>query len=316
MKSGSILERALEQGQFVVTAEIMPPKTPSPALIQKRTLKMKDYLTAANLTDNQSGTVRISSVAASKIVLDCGVDPVMQITCRDRNRMAIQADVIGAAALGIRNILCVTGDHQMFGDHPETKNVFDIDSLSLIRMLKRMRDDGIFQNGQPIRNRKKSRVVAPQIFIGAAANPFGSPQAFRPYRLLKKVRSGADFVQTQPIFDVSLFKEWLDKVRELGGSEELFILGGITPVKSARALHFMKENVPGVHIPDTSIKRMESAADQEEEGFNMACELIRELQNLDGVHGVHLMAIGWEKIIPKIVNHLRLNPGSLLPETH
>ena len=308
MKSGSFLERSLVAGKFVVTAEIMPPKTPSAKVISKKTTALKGVITAANLTDNQSAMVRLASLAASKIVLDAGIEPIMQVTCRDRNRLAIQSDVIGASALGIQNVLCVTGDHQKFGNHTSAKNVYDMDSMHVIRMLRKMRDEGCYFNDEPIRNRAKGNVKPPSLFIGAAANPFAYPRNFRPYRLLKKIDSGADFVQTQPVYDLEVFKAWYHIVSDLGLHEQTFILAGITPVKSARALIYMRDNVPGMHIPEHMIKRMETCADPEKEGLEMAMESIEKIRELPGIRGIHLMAIGWEKIVAEIVHQLKIYP--------
>lgn len=314
MKCGSNLEKAFVSGHFAVTAEIFPPRTPSVRLLRKRADQYRHHLTAANLTDNQSATVRIASMAASRIVLDAGVEPIMQITCRDRNRMAIQADVIGAAALGVKNILCVTGDHQKFGDHPEARNVYDLDSMNLINMLKQMRDDGRFHNGDSIRNRSKSAIVPPEIYIGAAANPFGSPRHFRPFRLAKKIAAGADFVQTQPVYDIPLFTEWLQRIGDLGLTDKIYIMAGITPVKTLRALMYMRDNVPGMHIPDDVIQRMKGATDPEREGFEMAREIMEQVSDLPGVHGIHLMAIGWEKVVPSLIDSVGLKPA-MIPST-
>jgi 5,10-methylenetetrahydrofolate reductase len=311
VKSGSLLESIVSNGGFAVTAEIMPPKIPSSEILLKKAAALKGCITAANLTDNQSAVVRMSSVVCSKIVMDAGIEPVMQITCRDRNRMAMQSDVLGAAALGIKNILCVTGDHQKFGNHPESRNVFDIDSIQLIYMLKRMRDDGVFQNNEPIQSTRKTPVVPPLIFIGAAANPFGTPRAYRPYRLLKKIEAGCDFVQTQPVFDIGIFKEWAGKIVDLGIPERAAILAGITPVKSAKALIYMRDNVPGIHIPPEIIKRMESATDQEQEGYRIAFEFIEQIRQIPGIRGLHLMAIGWETIVPQLMSDLHINPMNI-----
>jgi methylenetetrahydrofolate reductase (NADH) len=307
VKSTSGLEQILSAGNLAVTAEIMPPKTPSPVLLEKKASILKGSIHAANLTDNQSAVVRMSSLVCSTIVKASGIEPIFQVTCRDRNRLAIQSDILGAAALGIKNVLCVTGDHQKFGNHPTARNVYDIDSIQLLTMLKNMRDDACFQNGQPIRNRKTGKIIAPELFIGAAANPFGHPRKFRPTRLLKKISAGADFIQTQPVFDMDLFREWLDRVRDMGLHERAYILAGISPVKTAGALTYMKNNVPGIYIPDQSIKRMEKAVNPSEEGFRMAWETIEQLKDLNGIHGFHIMAIGWEKIIPKLITATHLN---------
>ncbi len=308
MKSGSLLERAIRSGQFVVTAEITPPRTPDPLLVQKRTNAYRGYLVAANLTDNQSASVRMSSLSTSKLVLDAGIEPIMQITCRDRNRLAIQSDVIGASALGIRNILCVSGDHQKFGDHPAAKHVFDLDSVSLIDMLRHMRDDCMFQNGDPIRNIQKGKQMAPPIYIGAAANPFGSPRQYRPFLLQKKMLAGADFVQTQPVFDIDQFAEWLDAIRNLGVTDRVAVLAGITPVKSVRALIHMRDNVPGIHIPESVVLRLKSASDPEQAGFELAKETMEQLKQMNGIQGIHIMAIGWEKVVPDLIDAVGIKP--------
>jgi len=306
MKSGSGLETLIRENKFVITAEIMPPKTPNSSILKKKTNYVLGAVTAVNLTDNQSAMVRMSSMIASKIVMDAGIEPVMQITCRDRNRLAIQSDVLGASAIGIKNILCVTGDHQCFGNHPDAKNVYDIDSIQLLRMLKNMRDKGCFQNNTPIKNRKKGELFKLPLFIGAAANPFGYPRKFRPYRLLKKVNAGADFIQTQPVYNMNAFKDWLQRIIDLGLHERTAILAGITPVRSAQALIFMNEKVPGMYIPDDVIKRMKQAEDPKMEGFNIAKETIQELCKLPGISGIHFMAIGWEKIVPKLIKTCNL----------
>jgi len=306
LKAGSKLEYAFSQDNPVVTAEIMPPRTPSDAVLKKRTKSMLGSITAANLTDNQSATVRMASMAACKIVMDNGIEPIMQITCRDRNRLAIQADILGASALGIKNILCVSGDHQIFGNHAGSKNVYDLDAIHLINLLKNMRDEGKFINDEPIRNRSKSKIVPPPLLIGAAANPFGNPSPYRPYHLLKKMKAGADFVQTQPVFDFATFEKWVSKVNELGIPEKTSILAGITPVKSVRALAYMKARVPGMFIPSKIIERMKNSRDPEQEGYEIAKETVQQVMALPGIKGVHFMAIGWESIVPILVSDLNL----------
>jgi methylenetetrahydrofolate reductase (NADPH) len=238
----------------------------------------------------------------------------MQITTRDRNRLAIQSDVIGAASLGIRNILCLSGDHQSFGNHPSSRGVNDIDSVQMIAMLKKMRDEKQFESGDEIRNNKKSELIAPEIFIGSAANPFAEPLEFRVIRLAKKVSAGADFIQTQVIYDIKRFREWMEEVRNYGLHEKVYILAGITPLKSARMAQYMKENVSGISIPDHIIKRLSGADDQKTEGINIAVEQIQELKEMEGLSGVHLMAIGAEKSVPGIAEKAGLLPRPELYE--
>ncbi|MBN1354792.1 methylenetetrahydrofolate reductase [bacterium] len=306
IKPENQLETVIKTGGFAVTAEIMPSKTPDPRIIRKKADLIRGSVTAANLTDNQSAVVRMSSLACSKILLDAGIEPIMQITCRDRNRLAIQSDVLGAAALGVRNILCVSGDHLQFGNHPSARSVFDVDSVQLIRILKTMRDRGCFQNGQPIRNRKTGDIMAPGLFIGAAANPFRQPSRFHPVRLKKKIRAGADFIQTQPVFDINRFRDWMRRIADLGLDQETAILAGVSPVKSPRALIFMKKYIPGIHIPVELISRMEQAGDPRQEGVRIALEIILQLREIPGIRGIHLMAIGWESIIPELVSAARI----------
>ncbi|MCL4425329.1 MAG: methylenetetrahydrofolate reductase [Firmicutes bacterium] len=301
MKSGSNLEKVLTSGQFAVCGEMGPPQSADGKSIKKKAEYFRGYVDSVNLTDNQTAIVRLSSIASAHLLLDAGVEPVMQMTCRDRNRIAIQSDVLGAYALGIKNILAISGDHQKFGNHPQSKNVYDIDSLQLLQILKNMRDEKKFQNGEEMK-------VEPRLFIGAAANPFADPFEFRVLRLAKKVKAGADFIQTQGVFDVPRFKRWMEMVRDLGLPEKTFILAGIIPVRSVKALQYMKSEVAGMSVPDELIERMSKAAKPQEEGVKIAVELIQQLREIKGVHGVHIMPVMWEQVIPQLVEQAGLLP--------
>jgi len=303
MKSGSNLEKILNSGKFAVTAELGPPKSANKEFVIKRAQILKNYVDATNLTDNQTAIVRMSSIAAARIVMDENVEPVIQITCRDRNRIAIQSDVLGAAALGIKNILCITGDHPRFGNHPDSKNVFDINSMQLISLLKMMRDEQKVLGGDVIK-------TPPKIFIGAAANPFIDSLESRIIRLEKKIKAGADFIQTQCIFDMNRFSEWMKIVEDKGLDRKTHILAGVTPIKSYNMAKYMAENVSGISVPPKILKRMESAKDPKEEGVNICIEIIEKLRKIKGIHGIHIMAIQWEEIIPEIVKRIGLYPRS------
>lgn len=308
MVCGSRLERILRSGGFAVTAELGPPKSADVELIKQKAGWLKGFVDAVNITDNQTAIVRMSSIAAALIAQQNGIEAIIQITCRDRNRLAIQSDVLGAYALGIRNILCLSGDHQHFGNHPTAKNVFDVDSIQLVAMLRQMRDEKKFACGDEIRNTKKSPVVEPRIFIGAAANPFGDPFAFRAVRLAKKVKAGADFIQTQCVYDVERFKKWMEEVRNRGLHERVYILAGITPLRSVRMAEYMRDEVAGLTVPDSVIERLSKAQDPKEEGERIAIEQIHELRELPGVRGVHIMAIEAEKSVPGLVEKAGLVP--------
>jgi 5,10-methylenetetrahydrofolate reductase len=301
MKSNSLLERALEEGQFVVTAELGPPKAPDVESIREKAALLKGSVTAANITDNQTAVVRVSSIAAAAVALASGLEPVIQVTCRDRNRLAIQSDILGAFMGGIRNVLCLTGDHQHFGNHPQARGVFDLDSVQLIQMLKRMRDEGCFQCGEEIKTSKNAPVIAPKLFIGAAANPFGDPFEARVLRLAKKAAAGADFIQTQPVFDLDRFGRYMEEVRKLGLHQQVSILAGVMPVKSYRALEYMDQQVPGIRIPASIIDRMKKAESPKVEGVQICVEIMKALQKIEGVRGIHIMAVEWEQIVPVIV---------------
>jgi methylenetetrahydrofolate reductase (NADPH) len=320
---GSNLERILRAGHFAVTAELGPPQSADGENIREKAALLKGACDAVNITDNQTAIVRMSSIGAGTIVVQEGLEPVIQMTCRDRNRLAIQSDLLGAHALGMRNLLCLTGDHQGFGNHPTAKNVFDIDSLQLVHMVAEMRDKSVFQCGDSFKGPE------PRFFVGAAAAPFADPVDFRPYRLAKKVKAGADFIQTQLVYDVPAFERYMEKVRELGLHEQTYILAGVGPLKSPGMARYMKNNVPGILVPDELIERMTAAGapwagkskeeltreDKQaraeawrEEGIQICIELIEQLKQVEGVAGVHIMAIEWEEAVRPIVEGADLYP--------
>ena len=305
MKSGSNLEKLLRDGKFAVTAELGPPRGADRTVIEKKAAMLKGYGDAFNITDCQTAVVRMSSIAAGRIVLDSGVEPIIQMTCRDRNRIAIQSDLFGAAALGAKNVLCLTGDHQKFGDHPMAKGVFDIDSIQLIQIVKTLRDEKLFQCGQEL------KAGAPAFFIGAAENPFADPFQYRAARLAKKIHAGADFIQTQIIYNVNKFKEWMKMVTDMGLHEKTYILAGVAPLKSKGMAKHMKYNVPGMEVPDEIMERMDAAAEAKrgkEEGIKICLEVIEQVREIKGVAGIHIMAVEWEEAVPEIVRQAGLYP--------
>ena len=301
MKAGTNLEKVLTSGAFAVTAEAGPPKGTNADAVRKKGELLRCCCDAVNVTDNQTAIVRMSSLAGCLILKQMGIEPVMQMVVRDRNRLAIQSDVLGAVALGIGNILCLSGDHQRFGNHPQAKGVFDIDSIQLIQTLKRMRDEKKFINGEDIAGEVP-------LFIGAAANPFADPFEYRAARLAKKVKAGADFIQTQAVFDIPRFKRWMDMVNELGLSQQVAILAGIIPMKSVGMARYMKTSVPGIIVPDEVMKRMEQAKNVKEEGVKITLEVVEQVKQIPGVRGIHIMAVGWEDIVPEIVAKAGLMP--------
>ncbi|MGD8457050.1 MAG: methylenetetrahydrofolate reductase [Anaerolineales bacterium] len=321
--SGSNLERVLKAGHFAVTGELGPPQSADAEVIREKAKLLKGYVDAVNITDNQTAIVRMSSIGAGTIVVQEGLEPVIQMTCRDRNRLAIQADLLGAYALGMRNLLCLTGDHQNFGNHPTAKNVFDIDSVQLVKTVAAMRDDKVFECGDPMKGQE------PCFFVGAAAAPFADPTDFRPYRLGKKVNAGANFIQTQLVYDIPAFGKYMEKVRELGLHEKTYILAGVGPVKSLGMANYMKKSVPGILVSDDIIERMKRASEPwagkskdeltkedrrerakawKEEGIKICIDLIKEIQKIEGVAGVHIMAIEWEEAVKPIVEGAGLYP--------
>jgi methylenetetrahydrofolate reductase (NADPH) len=303
MKSGSNLEKVLKAGHFAFSGELGPPRGANVEAVRKKASHLKGMVDSVNITDNQTAVVRMSSWAACLLLIQEGLEPNYQMVCRDRNRLAMQADILGSSAHGIRNILCLSGDHQQFGDHPQCKGVFDIDSMQLIHMVKKMRDEGKFLNGEEID-------TPPQIFIGAAANPFANPFEWRVHRLAKKVNAGADFIQTQCIYNMEKFREWIKQANDMGLTEKVFILAGVTPMKGLGMARYMKNKVPGMDVPDGVIKRLQGVdkSKQSDEGIKMACEQIEEFKEMKGVHGVHLMAIEWEHMVPEIAERAKVLP--------
>jgi len=303
MKSGSNLEKVLEAGHFAFTGELGPPRGSGAEEVREKAQHLKGMVDAVNITDNQTAMVRMSSWAASLLLLQEGLEPNFQMVCRDRNRLAMQADILGAYAHGIRNMLCLSGDHQKFGDHPMAKGVFDIDSMQLIAMVKKMRDESKFQGGADLEG-------PPKMFIGAAANPFADPFEWRVHRLAKKVAAGVDFIQTQCIYNMDKFRKWVAQANDMGLTEKVYILAGVTPMKSVGMAKYMKNKVPGMDVPDDVIKRLQGAEKGKvaAEGIKMACEQIEEFKELKGVAGVHLMAIEWEHKVPEIAELAKVLP--------
>ena len=327
--TGSNLEKALRAGFFVATGELGPPQSADRHEIEHKAQFLKGIVESVNITDNQTAVVRMSSISVAVMLLEMGIEPNIQMTCRDRNRIAIQSDLLGAYALGARNLLCLTGDHQTFGNHPTSKNVHDMDSISLLQMCRAMRDDKVFQCGDKIKGQE------PRFFLGAAANPFADPFEFRPYRLGKKVNAGADFIQTQLIFNVPKFREYMRRVVDLGLHEKTYILAGVGPIRSLGAAKYMATKVPGMEVDPEYIDRMRdctkdlpSLADikamdnpeeakearrlrkvaSENEGIQICVEIINACKEIEGVAGAHIMAIEWEEAVDQIVKQCQIGP--------
>ena len=289
------LERVLRSGVFAVTAEIAPPDSADPHDVYERARLYDGYVDAMNATDGSGANCHMSSVGMCSLLTRCGYAMVMQVSCRDRNRIAIQGDVLGASAMGVSNILCLTGDGVQAGDHPEAKPVFDLDCMSTLTMLRGMRDDSRFLSGRKLTS-------PPHVFLGAAANPFSPPLDYRPLRLAKKVSAGAQFIQTQYCFDLALFRDYMTSVRDLGIHDEVFILAGVGPLASARSAEWIRGHVAGVHIPDEIIKRLKGATDQAREGAKICIDMIQEIREIPGICGVHIMAFRQEHRVAEIVS--------------
>lgn len=292
--AGSILEQTLRAGKFAVTAELNPPDSADPADVIRAAEPLAEVSDAINATDASGANCHMSSIGICALLTRMGHGSVYQISCRDRNRIAIQGDVLGAAAMGVRNVLCLTGDDVSAGDQPGAKPVFDLDSVMLLRMIRTMRDEGVFLSGRKITR-------PPRFFLGAAENPCVEPLDWRPDRLAKKVEAGAEFIQTNYIFDIPRFEAFMARVRDLGLDKRVFILAGVGPLASAKAARWMRSNVPGIHIPDSVIERMEKSENPSEEGTEICIELMQQIREIAGVAGVHVMAYRREHLVQEIV---------------
>ncbi len=302
------LESVLRSGQFAVTTEVGPPKSTDVDSIRRKAELLRGWAHAYNVTDNQNAIVRMSSLAVSHLLVDLGLEPVMQMTCRDRNRLAMQSDLLGAYALGIRNVLCLSGDDVSQGNHPQARKVYDLDSISQLAMVRGM-NEGRFQSGDELN-------PPPHFFIGAVENPFAPPFEFRPFRLKKKAEAGAQFIQTQIIFDVERFRQFMARVNDLGVSQQLYILAGVGPLKSPRMARYMRDNLPGCYVPDQVVKRMERTPKDKwkAEGIAICVEVVEQVKAMPGVAGVHIMSIEWEEAVPEIVQQAGLLAGQDQPQ--
>lgn len=303
LQTDSKLEKVLKSGHMAVTSECGPPRSNDPETIIKKADLIKDHVDSINITDNQTSVTRVCSLAACIHVKQMGLDPVLQMVVRDRNRIALQSDLLGAATFGINNVLCLSGDHQSFGDSPSAQNVFDLDSMQLLQTVRLMRDEGTFLSGDEIKK-------PPRMFVGAAANPFADPFAIRVPRLAKKINCGAEFIQTQCIYNIPKFERWMEGVRERGLHKKVYIIAGITPMRSLGMAKYMRRAVPGMDVPEELIARLEGVEKpkQSEEGIAFAIETIQRLKEIEGVAGFHIMAIEWEEKVPEIVKRAGLYP--------
>lgn len=306
MISGSRLEQVLRAGYFAVTAELNPPDSADPQEVYAAALVLSEVCDGINATDAAGANCHMSSLAICALLVRAGYDPVLQVSCRDRNRIAIQGDLLGAAAMGVRNVLMLTGDDVSVGDQPGAKRVFDLDSIQLLRVGRMMRDEHQFLSGRKI-------TTPPRLFMGAACNPFAPPFDWRPYRLAKKVEAGADFIQTQYCFDPPRLRQFMQQVRDLGLHEQVFILVGVGPLRSAKAAEFMRTNVPGVHVPDEIMNRLNKTpkAQQRAEGKQICIEIIQQIREIEGIAGIHVMAYRQEELVAEIIQE-----AGLLPRAH
>lgn len=289
------LERVLRRGEFAVTSELNPPDSADPEDVYNRAKVFDGWVDAINAVDASGANCHMSSVGICALLTRMGYAPVFQISCRDRNRIAIQGDVLGAAAMGVANILCLTGDGVQAGDQPGAKPVFDLDSMSMLETIRTMRDDGKFLSGRKL-------TTPPEVFLGAAVNPFAPPHDFRPQHLAKKIMAGAQFVQTQYCFDVAMFRAFMGRARDLGLADRCYIICGVGPLASSRTARWIRSNVPGVHIPDAVVRRLEGARDQKAEGKRLCIDIINEVKEIPGVAGVHVMAYRQEEYVAEIVS--------------
>lgn len=305
-KSDGRLERVLRSGRFAVTAELNPPDSADPQEVYDAALVLSSVCDAINATDASGANCHMSSVAICALLTRAGYAPILQVSCRDRNRIAIQGDVLGAAAMGVCNVLCLTGDDVTVGDQPQAKRVFDLDSIQLLRTIKIMRDEGVFLSGRKL-------TVPPRLFLGAAENPFVPPYDWRPLRLAKKMEAGADFIQTQYCFDLPRFRQFMAQVRDLGLHEKLFILVGVGPLRSEKTAEFMRTKVPGVIIPDEIVNRLRHTPGprKREEGKQICIEIIQQVREIEGVAGVHVMAYRQEELVAEIIEEAGLLPRPL-----
>jgi methylenetetrahydrofolate reductase (NADPH) len=303
IQTPSKLEKILAAGHLAVTSECGPPRGSDGKVITKKAEMIKDHVDAINITDNQTSVTRLCSLASCIHLKLMGLEPTLQMVTRDRNRIALQSDILGAASFDIHNILCLSGDHQQFGDNPQGQNVFDLDSMQLIQTVRYMRDEGKFLGGDEIAR-------PPQMFVGAAANPFADPFEIRVRRLAKKIAAGVEFIQTQCIYNLEKFELWMKQARDQGLHEKVYILAGVTPLKSAGMAKYMKNRVPGMDVPDEVVERMSGVPKekQPEEGINICVETIQRLKEVEGVRGFHIMAIEWEEKVPEIVERSGLFP--------
>ena len=300
----SNLARVIQSGEFSLTLEVSPPVGANRGTVERQIEVLRGYGDAFNVTDNQAARVHASSLSVSIMLQQAGLEPIFQITCRDRNRLGMQSDIIGASMFGIINVLALSGDTPKWGDHPQSKGVYDIDSINLVRMMRMMRDDGVFENGNQIPK------GAPPLFVGAVANPFAPPFDYRPMRLAKKVAAGAQYIQTQLVYNVPRFREYMKQVVDLGLHEQTAILAGIGPIRSLRAAKYMANEVAGIDLPDELVKRM-SGLDKDraaEVGVEIAVEIAEEIRQIEGVRGLHVMAVSWASILPELVERLGLHP--------